>query len=160
MMATPLCVEDIITGEIFWGATKSVIAASIMMVILSLFGLIHYPSGIFMIPLAFIGGFAFGSIGMFFTSIIPNIETFNLPIFLFITPMFLFSETFFPLTHLPVWAQKLSLFFPLTHLVQCSRTFSFGIMDLNLIVNFIYLGIFSLVFFPLALIKMRKRLIK
>ncbi|MBN2372891.1 ABC transporter permease [bacterium] len=160
MMATPLSIEDIITGEIIWGATKSVIAASIMMFILSLFGLIQYPAGIFIIPVAFLGGFAFGSVGMFFTSIIPNIETFNLPVFLFITPMFLFSETFFPLTHLPVWAKKLSLAFPLTHLVQSCRAFSLGIFDLSLLLNFIYLVFFSIVFFPLALFLMRRRLIK
>ena len=41
MMATPLSVEEIITGEIVWGATKSVIATAIMMVILTFFDLIH-----------------------------------------------------------------------------------------------------------------------
>jgi len=38
-------------------------------------------------------GLAFGTIGMFFAGIIPIIDMFNLPIFLFITPMFLFSGT-------------------------------------------------------------------
>lgn len=160
MMATPLSLEDIITGEIMWGASKSVIATIIMMVILSLFGLINFPSGFFLIPLAFIGGIAFGSIGMFFTSIIPNIESFNLPVFLFITPMFLFSETFFPLSNLPLWARIMSLFSPLTHLVQICRAFSFGMINLRLILNFMYLFIFCVIFFPLALYKMRKRLIK
>lgn len=159
-MATPLSLEEIITGEILWGATKSIIATLIMMVILSLFGLIHYPSGLLLIPLAFLGGIAFGSIGMFFTGIVPNIETFNLLIFLFITPMFLFSETFFPLTNLPSWARTLSWLLPLTHLVQSGRAFSFGIFSAKLAVNFIYLIIFCVIFFPLALIKMRKRLIK
>ena len=46
MMATPLSVNDIITGEIIWGATKSLIATVIMMTVISLFGLIHYPEGL------------------------------------------------------------------------------------------------------------------
>jgi lipooligosaccharide transport system permease protein len=74
--------------------------------------------------------------------------------------MFLFSETFFPLSNLPLWARILSLFSPLTHLVQSSRAFSFGMINLRLILNFMYLFIFCLIFFPLALYKMRKRLIK
>ena len=160
MMATPLSLEDIITGEIIWGASKSLIATIIMIAILSLFGLINFPSGFLLLPLAFIGGIAFGSIGMFFTGIIPNIESFNLPVFLFITPMFLFSETFFPLSNLPSWARILSFFLPLTHLVQISRAFSFGVFNIHLILNFLYLFIFCLIFFPLAIFKMRKRLIK
>ncbi len=43
MMATPLSLEDIIAGEIAWGATKSVIAAAIMLVVLSFFGLARLP---------------------------------------------------------------------------------------------------------------------
>ncbi len=108
MLATPLFLEEIIAGEIVWGATKSLLSTALMMVIISLFGLISYPQGLLILPLAFLGGIAFGSIGMFFTGITPNIETFNLPIFLFITPMFLFSGTFFPLDNLPEWAQIIS----------------------------------------------------
>ena len=96
MIATPLSLEEIITGEIVWGATKSIIAAAIMLTVISAFGLISYPAGLLLLPLALLGGLAFGSIGMFFTGLVPNIDAFNLPIFLFITPMFLFGGTFFP----------------------------------------------------------------
>lgn len=160
MLATPLFLEDIIAGEIIWGATKSFLSTAIMMAVISCFGLIHYPHGLLILPLAFLGGIVFGSIGMFFTGIIPNIETFNLPIFLFITPMFLFSGTFFPLDNLPLWAQKLSVVFPLTHLVTVSRSLCFGWIDGHLCWNLLFLSIFCLIFFPLAILKMHQRLIK
>ncbi|MGA1795345.1 MAG: ABC transporter permease [bacterium] len=160
MMATPLSLEEIIAGEIFWGATKSVIAAIIMAGILSIFNLIRYPWGLLLIPLAFVGGIGFGSVGMLFTGIIPNIETFNIPVFLFITPMFLFSETFFPLTTLPGWAQQFSRILPLTHLVQAGRALCFGRITIDLIFNIAYLTFFAFLFFPLALSRMRRRLIK
>src|SRR4030042_1620018 len=99
MLATPLSLEEVITAEIVWGATKSLISAAIMMVVISFFGLIRYPDGLLLLPLAVLGGIAFASIGMFFTGIVANIEMFNLPVFLFVTPMFLFSGTFFPLDH-------------------------------------------------------------
>ena len=160
MLATPLSLEEIITGEIMWGATKSVIATVIIQGVISLFGLIRYPQGILILPLSFFGGFAFGSLGMYITSIMPNIDLFNIPIFLFITPMFLFSETFFPIENLPLWVQKLSLIFPLTHLVRLTRSLSFGFTDASMLWNIAYLLIFSLIFFPLALFKMHRRLIK
>ena len=115
LLATPLSLEDIITGEIVWGATKSVAATTIMLTVVSLFGLIHYPSGLLLVPLAFLGGMAFGAIGMYFTGLVKAIELFNLPVFLFITPMFLFSGTFFPVENLPRWAEALATILPPGH---------------------------------------------
>jgi len=160
MMATPLTLEEIITGEIVWGATKAVIATSIMLGVISLFGLIRYPEGLLIIPLAVIGGIAFGSIGMIFTAIVANIELFNLPVFLFITPMFLFSGTFFPIENLPGWAQYIAMLLPLTHMVNLTRSLSLGIVDMSLLPGFCYFVISCIVFFTLAIHKMHRRLIK
>lgn len=160
MLATPLSIDEIITGEIIWGATKSVIGTVIMLTVISLFGLIHYPSGLLIIPLAFLGGIAFGALGMYFTGITPTIDMFNLPIFLFVTPMFLFSGTFFPIENLPAWAQTIAVFLPLTHLVNLVRALGFGSITPGLIWSTVYLLLFFAVFFPLALTKMRRRLIK
>jgi lipooligosaccharide transport system permease protein len=160
MMATPLSLEEVITAEIIWGATKAVIATAIMQGVVSLFGLIKYPEGLLIIPLAFLGGIAFGSVGMFFTSLVKTIEMYNLPIFLFVTPMFVFSGTFFPLENLPLWAQKLATLFPLTHLVKLTRSFSLGLIRADLLWNLAYLLIFCLIFFPLAVFRMHRRLIK
>jgi lipooligosaccharide transport system permease protein len=160
MLATPLSLEEVITGEIVWGATKSLIAAAIMMVVIGCFGLIRFPEGLLLLPLAVLGGIAFACIGMFFTGMVANIEMFNLPVFLFVTPMFLFSGTFFPLENLPGWARLLALVFPLTHLANLARAFSFGQIDLSLLWEIGYLLLFSFLFFPLAILKMRRRLIK
>jgi len=160
MMATPLNAEEIITGEIVWGATKSVIGTVIMLIVISFFGLVSYPEGILIVFAAFLGGIAFGSTAMFFTGMVERIELFNLPIFLFITPMFLFGGTFFPITGLPVWAQHFALVLPLTHLVNLVRALSFGIWNSELLISFCYLTVFCLIMFPLAIFKMRRRLIK
>ena len=160
MMSTPLSLEEIITGEIIWGATKSVIAAAIMMAVISMFGLISFPLGLSIIPLAFLGGIAFGSVGMLFTGMVANIDQFNLPIFLLVTPMFLFSGTFFPIETLPAWAQHVAAALPLTHLVDMVRSLSYGEMSSRLLGDLAYLAVFSFVFFIWALRKMRARLIK
>jgi len=160
MMATPLTVEEIIAGEIVWGATKAVIATAIMMAVIGVFGLISYPEGLLLLPLAFLGGLAFGSAGMFCTAVVPHIEQFNLPVFLFITPMFLFGGTFFPVENLPAWAQKTADLLPLTHLVALSRSFAAGRIDAAALAGIGYLALFTAAAFPLALAKMRRRLIK
>jgi len=160
MMATPLTVNEIIAGEIVWGATKSVIATVIMMAVISAFGLIQYPSGLLLIPLAFLGGMAFGAVGMYFTGMVSHIDLFNLPFFLFITPMFLFSGTFFPIENLPQWAQVVAMTLPLTHLVSLARSLCYSRFEGTMLWQLSYLMVFLAVFFPLALYKMRKRLIK
>ncbi len=160
MLATPLTLEEVITGEIAWAATKAGIAATLMQSVISLFGLVSYPSGLLLFPLALLGGLAFAAVGMVFTSVMPNIETFNLPIFLFITPMFLFSGTFFPLQNLPPWARLLAQVFPLTHLTELTRSCSLGRLEPHLLWRLFYLLVFFLFCYFLALRGMRKRLIK
>ena len=160
MMTTPLSLEEVITGEIFWGATKSAIATAIMTAVVGLFGLLSWPSSLLLLPLAFLGGLAFGAVAMLFTSLVPNIETFNLPIFLFITPMFLFSGTFFPLDNLPGWARLVADFLPLTHLVRLARSCAYARLHAENLWSILYLVVFSGIFFPLALLAMRRRLIK
>ncbi len=160
MMATPLTLEEIITGEIIWGATKAVIGTAIMLAMVSLFGLITYPSGLLLLPVAFFAGFAFGTIGMFFTGIVKNIDLFNLPMFLFVTPMFLFSGTFFPLENLPGWAQTLAFCLPLTHLANICRALGWGVYHPSLFWGCAYFVLFILIFYPLAIRKMRRRLLK
>lgn len=159
IMATPLTVEEIILGEIFWGASRSLIATALMMIILSFFGLLVYPWSLGILPIALLGGLAFGAAGMCFTALMPNIESFNLPIFLFITPMFLFSGTFFPLDQLPFWAKLLAWIFPLTHIVELTRALALNTLSLSNLWNLLYLFIFCLITLPLSLHLMVRRLI-
>ncbi|MFH0789935.1 MAG: ABC transporter permease [Pseudomonadota bacterium] len=159
IMATPLTVEEIILGEIFWGASRSLIATALMMIILSFFGLLVYPWSLGILPIALLGGLAFGAAGMSFTALMPNIESFNLPIFLFITPMFLFSGTFFPLDQLPFWAKLLAWIFPLTHIVELTRALALNTLSLSNLWNLLYLFIFCLITLPLSLHLMVRRLI-
>jgi len=160
MLATPLTLEEIIVAEIVWSATKSMGATAIMLTVLGLFGFIQFPMGLFLIPLAFVGGLAFGAIGMYFTGITPTIDMFNLPIFLFVTPMFLFSGTFFPVSNLPGWAQPVALTLPLYHLAELARFFSIGTSETLPIISIVYLTIFLIFFTILSLRAMRKRLIQ
>ncbi|MFA5517610.1 MAG: ABC transporter permease [Desulfuromonadales bacterium] len=160
MLATPLSLPEIILGEILWGATKSVLGTLLMLLVISLFGLLDYPGALLLPVLALLGGLGFGAVAMFFTGMAPNIESFNLPIFLFITPMFLFSGTFFPIENLPAWAQHFALVLPLTHVVILARAFGLGQFAPDLLWSILYLSLFCLALLPLAIHRMHRRLIR
>jgi lipooligosaccharide transport system permease protein len=85
---------------------------------------------------------------------------FNLPIFLFITPMFLFSSAFFPIEGLPAWAAQLAKILPLYHLTTACRAVCLGTANAGILWNALYLAGVAAVFYPLAIRAMRARLIK
>jgi lipooligosaccharide transport system permease protein len=160
MIATPLSIEDVIAGELLWGATRSVIYVMIMLPVLAVFNVISLPLALLSIPLAFLGGLMFAGIAMCFTAITPGIDTLNYPSFLFITPMALFSGTFFPLTLLPVALQYIALaFLPLTHLVAIMRMFTLAAVTPVLLLHLLWIVLVTLLCCIAAINLMRRRLI-
>jgi lipooligosaccharide transport system permease protein len=160
LLATPLNLEEIILGEMLWAATKAVIATVLMGTVIALCGLFTFPGALLLIPLAVLGGLLFAALGMICTALVPGIETFNLPIFLGITPMFLFSGTFFPLQNLPGWAQGVAQLLPLTHLVALVRGCALQLWSGELWLSLLYLLIVTLLLLPLAIALMVRRIVR
>lgn len=160
MLATPLSLEEIIVAEIVWGATRSGIAAVLMLGVVAVMGYTPSLQALAVIPIALLGGLAFGAMGMAITSITASIDLFNLPVFLLITPMFLFSGTFFPVDTLPGWAANLASLLPLYHLVELCRAACLGALSAASWGNVAVLAGFFVVLLPLALAGMRRRLIR
>jgi lipooligosaccharide transport system permease protein len=160
MIATPLTIEEVISAEILWGATKSFINATIVLGVIMLFGLVSFPGFIFVPILCFLGGMAFASLAMVFTALVPNLDSFNYPFYLLVTPMFLFSGTFFPLTILPDWGQAIAYTLPLTEVTMVVRDLCFNIPDWSSVFAVLYLVVFTVIFFILAVWLMKRRLIK
>ena len=161
IIATPVSLEEVIAGELLWGATKSLINSSIVLCVIAAFGLLSSPLFVLVPLISFLAGLSFSAIAMCFTAFSPNIDAFNYPSFLFITPMFLISGTFFPLSALPQTIQIISqLFFPLTHIVALNRALTLGKLEPNLLLNPAWLLVVTPVFFVLSINLMKKRLIK
>jgi lipooligosaccharide transport system permease protein len=159
ILATPLSMEEIVTGEVLWGGTRAVITAAAMMAALAPFGLLGWPQSLLLLPVAALGGLAFAAFGMVFTGVLPTIEAFNLPVLLVVTPMFLFSGTFFPLEQLPLWAQRFAWALPLTHLVHLARSVALGTFVPQLLADVAYLTLFGAVAYLFGVRAMVKRLI-
>jgi lipooligosaccharide transport system permease protein len=160
IVATPLLVEDVIAGEWLWGATKSVFAGTTILGILSLFGLVAWPWGLFVVPLTALGGILFASVGLIATSRARTIDSFNLPVFLLIFPMFLFSGTFFPLEILPAPLHAVAMALPLTHLAVLVRGACLGDFPTAWPASLAYLIVVSGVLSVAALVLMKRRLVK
>jgi lipooligosaccharide transport system permease protein len=159
IIATPLSIEEVIAGELLWGATRAVINTLIMLPVLFAFGVVNIPLSLFMIPFSFFGGLLFATTGMCFTALTPRIDSLNLPTFLFITPMFLFSGTFFPLSLLPTPLQSLAQILPLTHLVEVTRSLALAQIGAGIGTALLYTGVVTAFLFVVSINLMKKRLI-
>jgi len=160
MIATPLSLDDVVTGELLWGATRSFIYSSVMLLVLTAFGVVDLPLSLLIVPFSFLAGLLFACIAMCFTAITPGIDALNYPSFLFITPMFLFSGTFFPLTVLPPTVQVFAVvFLPLTQLVIITRSLTLSSPSPLFLYSFAWIILVTVLFFILSLWLMRRRLI-
>ena len=112
------------------------------------------------LPLSALAGLMFASFGLLFAAIAPYIDNLNLPIFLFINPMFLFSGTFFPLDGMPAWVRAAADFLPLTHLVNITRAATFGRLSPALLWDLLYLLVLTAAVAYVSIRKMKARLIK
>lgn len=161
IISTPISIEEVIAGEMLWGATRSLISSSIVLAVVAAFGLISSPFALLIPPVAFLGGLMFSSIAVCFTSLASNIDFFNYPAFLFITPMFLLSGTFFPVTSLPEAVQIIArAILPLTHTVTLTRGLMFGNLETSLLISLGWIAVVTPTFFILGIAQMKKKLIK
>jgi lipooligosaccharide transport system permease protein len=159
IVTTPLSLEDVMVGEVLWGATKGTVGCTLMMVAISFFGLLHFPHALIILPFSFLAGLFFAGMALCFTGIVPQIDSFNFPIFLLVMPMFLFSGTFFPLEVLPGWAQALAVALPLTHVTRVMREAAFGRLPLDLLGDVAYLAVATIPVVLLGIYLMRRRLV-
>jgi lipooligosaccharide transport system permease protein len=161
IIATPVSMDEVIAGEILWGASKSLINATIVLAVIIAFGLVSSPFFLLIPPLSFLVGILFASIAMCFTAVTPNIDSFNYPSFLYITPMFILSGTFFTITGLPQGVQLLAkILFPLTHAVNLARGLAIGRLNSSLLVSLGWILVATPLFFVLAVNMMKRRLVK
>src|SRR5207247_1674782 len=136
------------------------IASTIMMAVLTALGLVAWPSGLWVIPVAAVAGAMFAALGLIITSITKNISSFNVPMFLMIIPMFTFSGTFFPVSILPRWAFWVAWCLPLTHVSNLVRASVLGWWRGPIVVSAIYVVVLAAALSALALRLMKRRLIQ
>jgi lipooligosaccharide transport system permease protein len=121
MLNTPLTVDDIILGEIFWGATKGMIAASALFIVGAGLGAMHGPVSVLALLAVFVSGLCFAAFGMAITALAKGYEHFNYYLSLIITPMLVISGVFYPIERLPEALQWVVKTLPLYHAIGITR---------------------------------------
>ncbi|HIC91034.1 MAG TPA: ABC transporter permease [Syntrophaceae bacterium] len=160
IIVTPVSIEEVIAGDIFWGATKGAIAGLVILLVATAFGLVGSPWVGLVLPLLMVEGLLFASLSMVMTALAPTYDFFNYFFTIAIAPMFLFSGIFFPLDEFPAWAKTASWFLPLTHLVTITRGLFLGKLHISLLINLSLVIAFTVITFYVSITLVKRRLIK
>ncbi len=126
MYATPISPRDIALGNLLWIVARLTLICTVFTLVIVLFGAAASPLIVLAIPAAVLTGMAFATPIAAFSATQKTPDRFA-SIFRFgITPLFLFSGTFFPLASLPAVLQPLAWLTPLYHGVALTRGLSLG----------------------------------
>jgi lipooligosaccharide transport system permease protein len=119
ILATPVSVDEVTTGEVLWAMTRSVIGVFYVMVMVALFGGINSFAALLIFPFAIVPGIMFGAISLAYTAITKTVSSLNYFFATYITPQFWLSGAFFPLEQMPDGIETAAWFTPAYHV--CAR---------------------------------------
>jgi len=160
IMNAPILLEDVVLGEAVWAASKAFLSGAAVLLVATLLGAVSSALALFVLPLVFLTGLAFGGLGLVMTSLSPSYDFFMYYFTLAITPMMLASGVFFPLEQLPPWLQAAAQVFPLTHAVALARPLMNGTIPDLITLHVLVLIVYATVSLYAALLLARKRLLR
>jgi lipooligosaccharide transport system permease protein len=126
MFSTPIRPADIVYGNVAWIAFRLSLVGGVFALAIVLFGANESALVVLAVPSAVLTGLAFATPIMAFTATQRTPDRFA-TIFRFgVTPLFLFSGTFFPIESLPSFLQPVAWLSPLWHGVELCRELMLG----------------------------------
>jgi lipooligosaccharide transport system permease protein len=159
MLTTPVEPSDILAGEVLWAVTRATVYGGCFYLVLAAFGLAPLPVSLLAVPLLPLAGLLFAAIGISFSLRVQVIDMFSFYFTLFLTPLFLFSDVFFPLEErlsgIWLWVAEL---LPLLHPVRLARAVFYGQASLLVLWDLAYILVTSALLLAWANRAVRKRL--
>lgn len=159
MLTTPIEPDDILAGEVLWAVTRASIYGGCFFLVVVAAGLAPLPSSLWALPVIPLAALLFAGIGMTFSLWVPAIDLFSFYFTLFLTPLFLFSNVFFPLRERLsepwLWVAEA---LPLLHPVRLARAAFRGELQPILAWDLVYIVIVSALLLGLARRQVWKRL--
>ncbi len=159
IMATPTDIDDILAGEMLWCATKAVISAVAILIVALFLDVVHGWQAILVIPVVFLIGLCFAGPAIVMSSLASNYDFFNYYFVLVITPMFIVSGVFYPVTTLPELMQTAVQFLPLPHAVALARPLVTGQELINPLLHLAVLAAYAIISYYIAVVMVRKKLL-
>ena len=160
VLATPAGVRDLLAGHLLFVAFRAAVAAALFLAVLVLFGAADSPLVLLALPTAVLTGLAFAAPVAALAARLENDTGFAALQRFLITPLYLFSGTFFPVAQLPGVFEAVAYATPLWHGVALSRGLSLGTLEAAPALGHVgYLSLWFAAGVTLALRGLRRRLV-
>jgi len=127
MNATSITGKQIVSGILMAAMTRCVLQVFLYEICLLAFGAITWQSIPILLLVSATAGFGFSAIMLAFSASIKDDDgVFALVGRFIITPMFMFSGTFYPITSMPIYLQWIGWISPQWHATNLGRALSYG----------------------------------
>lgn len=140
VLATPLEPRDVALGEVTWALMRGAFYSGCFLLAMAGFGLTESWWAIGALPVSVLVGAAFASIGLACATFMRSFLDFEF-INLVLTPLFLFSATFFPIEEYPAAIAAIVEWTPLYQGVELNRALTTGEVEWSLLLNLAYLAV-------------------
>lgn len=126
-LSTPLGVTEVLLGHLLVLGANLVVATTIFIAIAAIFGSFASWWVVLAVPVGLLTGLAFAVPTFAISASIRTDNVFGILFRFVLTPVLLFSGTFFPLEQLPLWIRPLAWVTPLWHGVVLTRHAAAGV---------------------------------
>ena len=141
---TPQRPQDVMLGTAMQGLARSAGLCTVFFCSMLGFGTVHSAWGVLALPVAVLTGAVFLFAMMAFTVTLDSDQPINIVLRFVMTPLFLFSGTFFPLGVYPRWLQLFVEATPLYQGIEIIRGLMLGVVEPGLLLRALYLAVMAL----------------
>jgi len=147
ILSAPISTAEIVTGYIGAAATKSVILGSIILITARLFVDFSIAHPVWMVASLVLTAITFSFFGFLIGIWADGWEKLQIIPLMVVTPLTFLGGSFYSITMLPPFWQKIALFNPIVYLISGFRWSFYGISDVNIVVSFSMIVVFLLACF-------------
>ena len=141
MFATPIRPLEVTLGNVVWIALRLTLIAVVFTIVIVAFGASRSPLILLAIPAAVLTGLAFATPIMAFTATQRTPDKFASLFRFGVTPLFLFSGTFYPIESLPEIIRPIAWLSPLWHGVDLCRALMLGTIDRDPLLALVHVAV-------------------
>jgi len=156
----PVSLDDVVFAEWIWAASKAVVSTAAILAVIMALGYGHSWLALWILPLGFLIGLAFGAFGLVMNALAPGYDFFTYFFTLVLTPMLLLSGVFFPVDQLPAWLAGIAEFLPLKHAIDLARPLLTGRVPANVPLHVAVLLAYAAAAYYACLVLTRRRLLQ
>lgn len=160
LLNAPLALDDVVLAEMLWAASKSLFSGIAILGVILMLGIGHHLHIVLALPLLFLIGVTFASIGLIINALAKGYDFFTYYFTLVLTPMVFLSGVYYPTTQLPHWLQVIAQFLPLSAAVNLIRPLILGSIPAAPWADIAVLVAYSIGAFYIATVLTRRRLLK